>query len=252
MVYMGSKTRYVKDIAPIINKYIKDNNITVVYDVFCGGANLADKLECENVYCSDLSPTLIALHKQVQKDAAAIPTEVTREDWDKCYAEYKCLLKDFNYKTKIPLYIIGALEWYASYSRKGFSGGFAKNVVNRNFYDEARRNHAAQAETPNYQKLHFDCKDYRDVEIPANVLLYIDPPYKSTKPYQISPKFNHEEFYEWLREKSKTNPIFISEQEMPDDFKPIWIKETNRTVGQDNYYKATEKLYFIDNREVKE
>lgn len=76
-----------------------------------------------------------------------------------------------------------------------------------------------------------------------------DPPYKGTKTYGINKGFDYEKFYNWLREKSKTNPIFISEQNMPDDFKEIWHKEVKRTLNKDEQgKKATEKLYFMDNR----
>jgi site-specific DNA-adenine methylase len=64
MVFMGSKRKYKKYIVPIINKYIKENNITKFYDVFCGGCNLSDEIICDKIICNDLSPTLIALHKQ--------------------------------------------------------------------------------------------------------------------------------------------------------------------------------------------
>lgn len=53
MVYMGSKRKYAKDIVPIIQKYIDDNNIKEFYDVFCGGGNLVDKIKCENLYFID-------------------------------------------------------------------------------------------------------------------------------------------------------------------------------------------------------
>lgn len=49
MVYMGSKRRYAKDIAPIIQKYIDKNGIKVFIDAFCGGGNLADKIHCETI-----------------------------------------------------------------------------------------------------------------------------------------------------------------------------------------------------------
>lgn len=50
MVYMGSKRRFAKDIVPIIQKYIDENNITEFYDCFCGGANLGDKIICKKLY----------------------------------------------------------------------------------------------------------------------------------------------------------------------------------------------------------
>jgi adenine-specific DNA methylase len=46
MTYMGSKRKYCKYIVPIIQKYIDEHNITVFADVFCGGANLTDKIQC--------------------------------------------------------------------------------------------------------------------------------------------------------------------------------------------------------------
>lgn len=75
-----------------------------------------------------------------------------------------------------------------------------------------------------------------------------DSPYKNTTPYGINPKFNHFEYYNWLREKSKTNPIFISEEQMPDDFPIIWSKDVIRTPNQYKKKDATEHLYFTDNR----
>lgn len=86
MTYSGSKAKLKNDIPPIINKYIKDNNITTFIDCCCGGVNLADKIICENLYAIDLSPTLIGLHKQAQKDFSKISTEGSREEWDRCYS----------------------------------------------------------------------------------------------------------------------------------------------------------------------
>lgn len=89
MVYMGSKRRYCKYIVPIIQKYIDENNIGIFIDLFCGGANLTDKINCDYVYGNDLSPSLIALHKQAQEDFSLIPTDGNREYWDAAYADWK-------------------------------------------------------------------------------------------------------------------------------------------------------------------
>ena len=158
MVYMGSKRKYAKDIAPIIQKYIDDNNIKEFYDVFCGGGNLVDKIKCENLYASDLSPSLIALHQQAQKDFSKIPEDGSREYWDNAYANWKNLkdtdFKDFSVLT-MSLYEIGAIEWYASFSNGGFPRGYAKNSGNRNYYKEAWKNHKKQAEDENYKRINF-------------------------------------------------------------------------------------------------
>ena len=259
MTYMGSKRKYCKDIVPIIQKYIEDNNITVFIDVFCGGANLADKIQCDSVIANDLSPTLIALHQTAQLDFSLIPTDGSREYWDAAYAEYKkikaAMDKGETYVPEMPFYEIGAIEWYASFASGGFPRGYAKNAQGRNYYQEGWRNHKAQSENPLYQKISFICGDYKDILSNlqkldlSHALIYCDSPYKGTKPYAINPKFNHEEYYNWLRETSKVVPIFISEQEMPEDFPIIWEKEAKRTAGKDNNFKACEKLYFIDNRE---
>lgn len=252
---MGSKRKYKNDILPILNKYIKDNNINCFVDCFCGGANLCDGIECDRIIANDLSPTLIALHKQMQMDSTAIPTTGNREMWDKYYTEYKRLKKSFpieygvwEKESSIPLWKIGTMEWYCSYSNGGFSRGFAKPSDTRDYYNEAYRNHIKQNENPIYGKIEFRQGDYRNIDIPENSILYCDSPYKSTKPYQIETKFNFEEYYNWLRETSKYYPIFISEQSMPEDFDCIWEKQATRTTNKENNFKAVEKLFFIDNR----
>lgn len=59
-------------------------------------------------------------------------------------------------------------------------------------------------------------------------------------------------YYNWLREISKLFPIFVSEQNLPEDFNNfvVWTKDdAARTCGADNNFKACEKLYLIDNRQ---
>ena len=47
MKYVGSKNRLSKHIAPIIQSYIDDNNITQYLEPFVGGANMIDKINCD-------------------------------------------------------------------------------------------------------------------------------------------------------------------------------------------------------------
>ena len=276
MVYLGSKRKYVKDLVPIIQKKIEDENITVFIDCTCGGGNLTDKIDCKKVYGIDLSPTLIGLHKAAQEDFDKIPKEGSRELWDSNYSCYKKLIsllkvkkfsqltkEDFDAigKDKDKLYEIGAIEWYGSYSNGGFPRGFAKNTATRNYYNEAYRNHKAQSEEENYKKINFVCGDYEEevtkilsnLEPEDKVLIYMDMPYKDTKTYSISPKFDYYRAYEWIKKTSKVVPIFVSEQELTPEFDKFLIfeKEAKRTNGRDNNFKATEKLWLVDRRDEK-
>lgn len=257
MVYMGSKRQYCKYIVPIIQKYINENYVTTFIDCFCGGANLADKINCQKIICNDLSPTLIALHQQAQKDFSKIPTQGDKELWNKAYNEWKNVKLNIHNNLPatnnitIPLFEIGALEWYGSYSAGGFPRGYANSNEKRNYYNERYCNHKKQCENPIYKKISFIYNDYQKIKIPQNekTILYCDAPYKNTKSYGISPKFNFNEYYNWIKEISLKVPIFISEQEMPDEFNKyiIWEKEAKRTIGASNNYKSCEKLYLIDN-----
>ena len=76
-----------------IKKQLHPDNITTFVDCFCGGANLADKIICDNIYAIDLSPTLISLHKAAQEDFSLIPEDCDREKWDSAYAAWKRMKK---------------------------------------------------------------------------------------------------------------------------------------------------------------
>ena len=73
---------------------------------------------------------------------------------------------------------------------------------------------------------------------------------KNTAGYGISKNFDYTRLYNWLSNISKTYPIFVSEQSLPEEFDKykIWEKETNRTCGTSNNFKAKETLWLIDRR----
>lgn len=60
-------------------------------------------------------------------------------------------------------------------------------------------------------------------------IIYCDPPYEnSVNKYKIGSKykqtFDSQFFFQWCREMSKNNLVFISEYSMPNDFIKVWSK----------------------------
>ena len=76
-----------------------------------------------------------------------------------------------------------------------------------------------------------------------NTLIYCDPPYENTTKYSTSKNFDHKIFWDWCREKSVYAPVFISEQQAPDDFICIWEQNVKRTIDAKNKTVVIEKLF---------
>lgn len=90
---------------------------------------------------------------------------------------------------------------------------------------------------------------YQDFKLPSSDLcvIYCDIPYKGTKEYYHGGKrieFDHNEFYDWVREKSNQGySIFISEYECPDDFKEVLSIDFNSSYSSSGVKKTKERLY---------
>ena len=122
--------------------------------------------------------------------------------------------------------MVGWLGFVCSYSGKWFAGfaGVVETKIGtkRNYQDEAFRNVMKQIE--NLNGIKFENKNYFEVEIPKNSIVYFDPPYKETTKYFND--FDHEFFYNYVRKlKTEGHQVFVSEYEMPSDFICIWEKE---------------------------
>ena len=111
----------------------------------------------------------------------------------------------------------------------------------RNYYDEAKRNLLKQ----DLSNIIFEENNYKDITV-ANALIYCDPPYKDTKQYSVSKNFNHDEFWQWVREMSKNNIVVVSEEQAPDDFRAIWEQPTKRTIDNKSTINGVEKLWEIN------
>lgn len=236
MKYVGSKNRLAKDLAPIIQSYIDDNHITNYWEPMCGGANMIDKIKCENKLGSDIHPYLIALLKQAQTDTSVFPATISEEE----YYAVKANPQDY------PDWYVGLVGFCASYNGKWW-GGYANGVKTkistiRNYTDEAIKNLIKQS--PKLKDIRFECKSFEDCNNVTEFVIYCDIPYKSTTKYATD-EFPYEKFYEWCKKMSKDNIVLISEYSMPDDFECIWSKELKCTLDKNSRTDKIERLFKV-------
>lgn len=164
------------------------------------------------------------------------PNEITKEIYDEVRNSFK------NKDGKYPDYYYGYMAFIPSYNGKMW-GSYAKNNKSHKYCDEHTRNILKQLKS--MKSVKFNCCDYNNLNF-NNCLIYCDPPYKDSKKNYYDVDFNYENFYNWARNIGKNNKIYISETQMPDDFKIVWEKEYKRTLSnQSNAIKTTEKLYTI-------
>ena len=195
--YVGSKNRISKYIVPIIQKCIDENNVKTYYEPFVGGANMIDKIKCENRIGNDIHKELIAMWNEIQ-NGWEIPLHVSEEEYNKVR----------NNKKDYPDYYVGLIGFNATFGSKYFGGyarGFkADKVTPRDIPNEALRNLSEQI--PNIQNIKFLCSDYRNNEY-ANLrdaVIYCDPPYQGTTKYATD-SFDYDMFWNWCRRLKKNS-----------------------------------------------
>jgi len=227
MKYQGSKNRLAREILPFI-----DDETSPIVDLFCGGANFIDKVSNNRVrIANDSHQYLISFLKALQNGWEP-PKDVSEE-----YYKY---IK--NNQGIIEPHLVGYVGFNLSYGGKWWGGYSRDKLGKRNYGMESYNNVLKQA--PKLKGIEFTNLDYRDVIIPIGSIVYCDIPYYGTTGYKG--KFNYDSFYSFCREIGKTNKIFISEFNMPNDFKCIWQKErvtslTKNTGSKKNY----EKLFIL-------
>ena len=230
MVYMGSKNRIAKELIPIITKDLKPNQWYV--EPFVGGANMIDKIEHPYKLGADNNKYLIALLKAVW-NGQELPEYINKD-------EYIAVKTN---KDNYPDWYVGFVGFVSSFRAKFFGGysGYCttKTGIQRNYIKERINNILKQ----NLDGIKLVCSSYDALDIPANSIIYCDPPYNGTTKYKDS--FDSDAFWQWCRDKAKEgHTVYVSEYNAPEDFKCIWEKQINSNLGGTSK-TATEKLFTI-------
>ena len=233
MVYMGSKNRIAKELIPIITQHLQPNQWYV--EPFVGGANMIDKIEHPYKLGADNNKYLIALLEAVQ-NGQELPEYITKDE----YISVK------TNKDNYPDWYVGFVGLVCSF-RGVFFGSYVRNDVLKKsgrveHYQKEQINNILKQSTK-ISDVVFKCSSYDALDIPANSVIYCDPPYNGTTKYKDS--FDSDAFWQWCRDKAKEgHTVYVSEYNAPEDFKCIWEKQINSNLGGRSKV-AKEKLFAI-------
>ena len=207
MQYMGSKRRIAKHILPIMLQYRIDGQTWV--EPFVGGGNMIEKVSGARIG-ADVNKWAIEGLISIRDHIDELPKskdEFTKEDYTRLRAS-----DDYKHK--------GFAGFSYSFGAK-WLGGFAQNKRGYDYVDWAYRSAVRQHDL--IQGVEFLVCSYLMLPpIPANSLIYCDPPYNGTTKYATG-LFDHDKFWQWCRDMSEAgHTVFISEYSAPDDFECIW------------------------------
>ena len=245
MKYMGSKARIADELLSVMLPY-RTSNAQAFVEPFCGGCAVIEKVSGRRI-ASDKNKYLVAMLKHLSEVGVNDLPKVIERDY------YSDVRDSYNRKDgRYPDYLIGWVAFMGSFNGRDFSGGYAGHHVEikggkfRDYIGENIRNTLEQI--PRLKGINFieGGIDYYDLEIPPYSLIYCDPPYAGTKQYSTSKNFDYERFYEWCRKMSADgHTVFVSEYNMPPDFKCVWDKQLSTTINQTITKKPVEKLFTI-------
>ncbi|MGL4452217.1 MAG: DNA adenine methylase [Bacteroidales bacterium] len=240
MKYMGSKSKIKKEIIPIIQSYV-DNGVKFYLEPFCGGCNVIDSIQHKNRLASDNHYFLIEMFKNLDK-VKELNDMIRKVEYDEARTQSRLDLRT------LEDWYIGAVGFLSSYNGRWFDGGYNGNEKaveegTRNYFLEAKNNLLTQS--PLLDGVRFKNCDYTFYNKHNCVggVIYCDIPYKNTKQYSTSKGFDHDKFWQWVREMSEFNVVLVSEETASNDMTCIWEKEVKRTINTSNKFLSTEKLF---------
>lgn len=228
MQYMGGKSRVAKEIVNFINGTREIDQTWV--EPFMGSAKVLSKAKGPRIG-ADINQELISLFVAIQQGYKP-PKEITKEQYYEIYQNPQ----------KYPDYLRGFVSFACSWGGKRWNG-YARSRQT-NFAEVGHRSLMSMKDLLNDVKL--VCCDYQDLEVPANSIIYCDPPYLNTTGYGFD--FNKDDFVEWCKTKTQQGHlVFISEYESIGGFDLVWSKEVQASMDNvnQNIKKKIEKLFRV-------
>lgn len=205
MSYIGGKAKGSDHILAILNHHAFDN--VDYWEPFVGYGHILRRVRNKKSYrASDCNRLLISLLKGVQ-EGKSYPN-ISKYQYDALRFQQD----DTTFRRAVAAF---------AYSFKGGEWrGYFDVRRGRSYSDEHKRYYDSLYSNDIFQKARLSCADYQKLD-PNHKLIYCDPPYKGTTGYNGGFDFDHETFWERMREWSADNIVLVSEYRAPRDFRCV-------------------------------
>lgn len=218
MRYMGGKFRQSKAICQVLKPFVNED--TVYVEPFCGGmwsaARVARELHPKKMILNDVNrPLMLLWEKCLAEGCDWLPVDA--ELIEREYPKYK-VTRDGN----DPL-----TAWYGfglSFGGKWFGGVARGHNMDGTSYVNGTKIEAMNKKIDSLRlvKTELHTGSYKDLEIPNEAVVYLDPPYEGRTKAHHFDRFDYGEFWQWVRELSKRCIVFTSCFDCPEDFETVY------------------------------
>ncbi len=232
--YQGGKRRIAKKIYEVISEYEdrllgKKMNI---FSPFFGMGSVELQFAKENssrcsrkIHANDINRDVVLMWKNLKK--GWLPKKkITKKEYEELrYSDQHSAERGF---------------YLSAYSFGGVFGSSFRQQYQEDDHNIKEGENAYNAVKNVREYLHcfkFECGSYDEYTPTKDEIVYADPPYNSSLNYGVNKhltQFDSDEFWNKMRQWSKTNLVFISEEmgrHIPKDFVCIWKKPVSRTIG---------------------
>jgi DNA adenine methylase len=232
--YIGGKFRIRKQLIDYLLNPITDSDCFV--ETFCGSCNLTldlldnmDLFVPNKIILNDFHTDLMMMWKSVYKGEVDLPDSFTEEEYEALRNAESSALRGF-------------IGHACSFGGIWFSK-FAKTTDGRNYCLNGKNSIMKLIELFNtkVKNVEFYNLSYEQVLIPDGAVVYNDPPYIGTAKPGAGGGFDHEKFWQWVREISKRCNVFTSEYTAPEDFE--CVKEINVSLDMGKREDRVERLF---------
>jgi DNA adenine methylase len=228
MKYHGSKMTIAKDLAEFIKC---DTEYAMFFSPFCGACAVERLLVKDFAisFFSDINKDLIMFLQELYDNNFEFPTTTTEEEYKKLKTAESSAMRCY-----YGHFLSFAGKWFGGFSQK-----YQKGDRVRDYNKEATESALRLQTDLKRGDVIFDCKSF-DEFTPFKMTIYCDPPYKSTTGYG---GFNHDKFWEKMREWSEHNDVYVSEYEAPEDFECVFEIPKRVTMGKNKSEMKFERLF---------